>query len=67
MPLNDDQLRAIGRITICLSYLERSMNVLVWRLVNPNLNIGRTVFEGENFDRMLRRAKDLEPVSVPVL
>jgi hypothetical protein len=59
MPPDDDQLRAIGRITLLFNDLEHSLNLLVWRLINPNINIGRIVFEGENFDRMLRRARDL--------
>jgi hypothetical protein len=59
MPPNDDQLRAIGRITVLFNNLEHSMNLLVWRLMNPNINIGRIVLEGESFDRMLKRVRKL--------
>jgi hypothetical protein len=59
MPLNDDQLRAIGRISVHSNELELSLNVLVWGLINPNINIGRIVLEGESYDRMLGRVKKL--------
>lgn len=59
MPLNDDQLRAIGRISVQFNQLEYSMNALVWTLASPDLNIGRVAFAREPFDRMLRRAKRL--------
>jgi|Tabmets5t2r1_1033131.scaffolds.fasta_scaffold30190_2 hypothetical protein len=55
MPPDDDQLRAIGRVTLLFNDLEHSMNLLVWRLINPDINIGRIVLEGEGFDRMLKR------------
>jgi hypothetical protein len=55
MPASDDQLRAIGRVTLLFNDLEHSMNLLVWRLINPDINIGRIVLEGESFDRILKR------------
>jgi hypothetical protein len=58
MPL-DDQLRALGRISVAFNQLEYRMNVLVWALISPNSNIGRIVLEGENFDRMLGKLKNL--------
>jgi hypothetical protein len=55
MPPDNDQLRAIGRVTLLFNDLEHSINLLVWRLINPDITIGRIVLEGEGFDRMLKR------------
>jgi prefoldin subunit 5 len=64
MPLSDDQYRAIGRITVAFNSLESSMNFLLWLLINPNINIGRVVLAGENFDRVLDRVKRLSKAEV---
>jgi hypothetical protein len=64
MPLNDEQYRAIGRITMTFNSLEVSMNVFLWRLINSNINIGRIVLGGENFDRVLERVKRLSTAEV---
>lgn len=58
MPL-DDELRAFGRIGVAFNQLEYRMNVLAWALINPNSNIGRIALEGENFDRVLGKLKNL--------
>lgn len=58
MPM-DEQLRALGRISVAFNQLEYRMNVLVWGLISPNSNIGRIALEGENFDRMLGKLKNL--------
>jgi hypothetical protein len=39
--------------------LEYAMNFLAWYLINPNINIGRIVLEGESFDRILTRIRKL--------
>jgi hypothetical protein len=60
MPLSDDQLRAIGWITVQSAELEFSLHTLVCALVNPNINIGRLAFEKEtSFASMLFRATRL--------
>jgi hypothetical protein len=59
MPLNDDQLRALGRIGVHFNELEFIMNNFAWGLINPNSRIGRIALEGENFDRMLGKLKNL--------
>lgn len=53
MPLSDDQLRAIGRMTVSFGRLEHSASSLLWLLVNENQNIGRVAFENERFWRVL--------------
>ena len=53
MPLDDDQLRAIGRITVQAAELEYSMHLVVCTLVNPsNINIGRLAFAKDQFDSL---------------
>jgi hypothetical protein len=59
LPLKDEQLRAMGRVSVRFNDLEFLTNALAWHLINPNLNIGRLVLEGENFDRVLTRIKRL--------
>jgi hypothetical protein len=59
LPLKDNQLRAIGRVSDRFNDLEYAMNVLAWELINPNPNIGRIVLEGESFDRVLTRVRKL--------
>jgi hypothetical protein len=55
MQPEDDALLAIGRVTLLFNDLEHLINLLVWSLINPDINIGRIVLGGENFDRMLKR------------
>ena len=55
----DNQLRALGRISVAFNELEYKMNVFAWALINPNSNIGRIALEGENFDRMLQKTRNL--------
>jgi hypothetical protein len=57
--LLDDQLRALGRIGVAFNHLEYKMNVLAWGLISPNSKIGRIALEGENFDRILGKIKNL--------
>lgn len=59
LPFKDEQLRAIGRVSARFNDLEFAMNVLAWDLINPNVNIGRIVLEGESFDRVLTRVRKL--------
>jgi hypothetical protein len=59
MPLDDNQLRAIGRISIRFNELEFLVNLFVWALVNSDLDIGRLAFADEPFTRMLNRVKIL--------
>jgi hypothetical protein len=57
MPLNDDQLRAIGRIAVQAAELEFTMHTLVSALVNPsNINIGFLAFARDQFSSMQHRA-----------
>jgi hypothetical protein len=59
MPLNDDQLRALGRISVMSAELDFSTNTLACVLVNQDLNIGRIVFDGEQSDRVLTKVRRL--------
>jgi hypothetical protein len=59
MSLNDDQLRALGSVTVWFNDLEYMMHSIVATLVNSDRNIGGIVFEGESFDRMLDKLKRL--------
>jgi hypothetical protein len=59
MPLNDDQLRAIGRITAYFNELEYTTNLFVYALVNRDLDIGRLVFQRQSLFQMLGWAKTL--------
>jgi hypothetical protein len=60
MPVSDDQLRAIGRITVSFNKLEYWINVCLWVFVNAEHPIaGKLAFEGEQFDRVLTRVKKL--------
>jgi hypothetical protein len=54
MPLSDDQLRAIGRLTVAFGQLELSASLLLTVLVNSdNQNIGRVAFADAPFKRVL--------------
>ena len=59
MPPTDDQLRAIGWVTLLYNDLKHNINFLAWRLINPDINIGRAVLGKSNFDRMLSQIKRL--------
>jgi hypothetical protein len=59
MSLNDDQLRAIGRISAAINELELLMNVFAWALINPDLEIGRRALQGEQFNRVLDKLRRL--------
>src|SRR5215216_4066365 len=59
MPLNDDQLRAIGRISVLFNELEYSTHVIIGALVNSDPNIGYVAFEGESLHNMLDKARKL--------
>jgi hypothetical protein len=57
MPLNNDQLRALGRVTVQAAILEYYMHILVCALVNPsNINIGFLAFSKDQFGSMQDRA-----------
>jgi hypothetical protein len=60
MPVSDDQLRAIGRITVSFNTLEFFVNVFLWGFATPQSPpLGKVIFEGESFDRVLARVKKL--------
>lgn len=60
MPLSNDQLRAIGRISAAINELELLMNVFAWALINrDDLEVGRRVLEGEQFNRVLDKLRRL--------
>jgi hypothetical protein len=65
MPLNDDQLRAIGRLTVSFGQLEYSASLLLTVLVNPDdQNIGRVAFEDAPFKRVLDTIQKLSPYAL---
>jgi hypothetical protein len=60
MPATDDQLRAIGRITVSFNLLEFWVNVILWGFATPQSPVlAKLMFEGESFDRVLARVKKL--------
>jgi hypothetical protein len=60
MPVSDDQLRAIGRITVSFNQLEYWLNLCLWVFVNPeHPSAAKLAFEGEMFDRVLAKVKKL--------
>jgi hypothetical protein len=71
MPLNDDQYRAIGRITVLSAQLEYAANLLAWMLIYPHggqhwvlsqeeaRQIGRRVFAGESFSSIIAKVQRL--------
>jgi hypothetical protein len=71
VPLSDDQLRAIGRITVLSAQLEYAANVLAWMLLRPNRGephilsqdeaqqIGRRAFAGDSFASIVTRIQRL--------
>jgi hypothetical protein len=65
MPLTDDQLRAIGWITVAFGQLEFSASLLLRVLINPtNQDIGRVVFERAPFGRVLEMIDKLCPYTL---
>jgi hypothetical protein len=60
VPLSNDQLRAIGRISVNFNELEFALSVLLWALLNPSdIERGRRVFGGESFDRIRTKLESL--------
>jgi hypothetical protein len=59
MSLTDDQLRAIGRISVGFNTLELATYLVVGKLMNRDLEIGRRMLAGERLVRMLDKAKML--------
>ena len=60
MPPSDDQLRAIGRISVAINELDVLMNVFAWALINPDdLEIGRLALEKDQFSRVLEKLRRL--------
>jgi hypothetical protein len=65
MPLSNDQLRAIGRLTVAFGQLEFSASLLLTVLVNPdNQNIGRVAFADAPFKRVVDTIQRLSPYSL---
>jgi hypothetical protein len=65
MSLSDDQLRAIGRLTVAFGQLELSASLLLTVLVNPdNQNIGRVAFADAPFKRVLDTIQRLSPYTL---
>jgi hypothetical protein len=65
MPLSDDQLCAVGRVTVAFGQLELSASVLLTVLVNPDdQNIGRVAFEDAPFKRVLDTIQKLSPYAL---
>jgi hypothetical protein len=65
MPLSDDQLRAIGRLTVSFGQLELSASTLLTVLINPDdQNIGRAAFEDAPFRRVLDTVQKLSPYAL---
>src|SRR5215213_6099137 len=59
MPLSDDQLRALGWITLLFNELDWFAHSIASALVNSDPNIGRVAFEGESLYNILDKAKKL--------
>jgi hypothetical protein len=60
MPLSDDQLRAVGRISVSFNKLEYWLNVCLWVFVNPDEpGQAQLGFEGESFDRVVTKVRRL--------
>jgi hypothetical protein len=58
--LSDDQLRAIGRVSVSFNRLEYWLNVCLWVFINPDQpGIAKIGFEGESFDRVVSRVRRL--------
>jgi hypothetical protein len=59
VPLTDDELRAIGRISVNFNALENVISAVVWTFVGPDPMLGVLLTAGESFDRLLSKFKQL--------
>lgn len=59
MPLTNDQLRAIGRISVAYNTLEIATHLIASKLLNRDLEIGLRALAGENLARMLDKVRYL--------
>jgi hypothetical protein len=60
MPLSDDQLRTIGRISVSFNRLEYWLNLCLWVLISPeHPSSAQLAIEGESFDRVLTKVRRL--------
>jgi len=67
MPLNDDHLRAIGRIVVTFNYLEESAEFTVQALMGdstPNI-VWQALTVGESFDRLIFKIGVLARLRLP--
>jgi hypothetical protein len=53
-PISDDHLRAIGRITVLLEYLQSEMLFWTWELIDAGQVIGQVVTAGSSFKATVR-------------
>src|SRR5262245_29227890 len=57
--LNDDELKAIGRIVLADARLGELLEGLLWALIDPDDNVGATLTKGWNFARVVEALRAL--------
>lgn len=57
--LNDDELKAIGRVVLGDARLGELLELLLWALIDADDNVGATLTKGWNFARILEALRAL--------
>ena len=52
-PVSDEQLKAIGRITVAFSFLENTIAFFVWELLGREQRVGQIVTAGLSFNQLV--------------